>query len=295
MGIWKSIQLISNNESQAQVLQGQALQGQALQGQESQPGYVESWMNQIIFMPPNPRDHPNNSRPPWLKFLKTPCNKNIAYFVIQPEKTIGNKKYILWSHSNASDLNSIYRILVQFYNQLNREIGIIAYDYQGYGFSDGTCSEKNCYDDIKHMVNYILCEMNVEKGNLFLFGQSLGTGIVVDFCSRNEWKTPIVLLSPYKSIARVKVNPHRINVVANCLVDRLDMFTSHYKIHALKCPIIIYHGLKDTLVYPDHSQEMYEQHKNKIILILLENAGHNNILHHIDPCQILNMVYDYSI
>ncbi len=258
-------------------------------------GYIESFMNKLIFVPPY-MDEISNI-PNWLRYLNIGNGKKISYFIIDPipvnKNSKGKTKYILWSHGNASNLISLYPMMLQLYNAMEGKIGIIGYDYQGYGYSDGYCSEINCYNDITMIIKHLIVVKGIKKNNIFLFGHSLGTGIVVDFCSRHTWfVNPIVLLSPYKSIARVKIDPGTWDPVSNLFIDYMDMFTTHYKIDNLKCPIIIYHGVKDELIDPSHSIDMYEKHKDKITLVLLKNATHNDLISHINPQQISDIIFN---
>lgn len=255
-------------------------------------GYLEGYMNRMIFCPPNRQyDYRTINKPSWIKYLKMPNSRSITYFSLDP-KTEDNvdSRYILWSHGNGGDLLSHYPVMKRWFEAMGKKIGIIVYDYEGYGMSDGVCSEKNCYNDLTFMVSHVLNELHIKQKNLYLVGQSLGTGIVVDFCSRHRWMTPIILISPYKSISRVMVDPHWLDVVSNVVVNTLDMFTTHHKLPQVRCPIIIYHGLRDKLILPHHSVEMYNNHRDKITLVLLKNADHNNILDYINLEQISDVI-----
>src|SRR5579872_5351628 len=149
-------------------------------------GYVESLMNVRIFQPPNNLLIHNEYgiKPTWIKYIMLPNKNKLSYFVIDPKSDPSDKnksksknkdrKYILWSHGNSGDLMSLYPILKSFYDGMNGNIGFIAYDYEGYGYSDGICSERNCYNDLTCMVKYALQTIQIKKKNLFLIGQSLG-------------------------------------------------------------------------------------------------------------------------
>lgn len=66
------------------------------------------------------------------------------------------------------------------------------------------------------------------------------------------------------------------------------MFTTHHKIGKLICDIVIYHGINDDLIHPTHSIELYNLNKDKIKLMLLIDANHDNILNMIDFNQLLD-------
>lgn len=57
-----------------------------------------------------------------------------------------------------------------FFNLTNHlNLDIYSYDYTGYGFSSGKPSEKNMYDDILTIYNYIIQKQPIAKVLLLNF------------------------------------------------------------------------------------------------------------------------------
>ena len=160
----------------------------------------------------------------------------------KPDISNGSEKYIVWTHGNSDNLCFMVPYLQQLQDDLN--IGFIVFDYQGYGCSKGTPSENKCYDDIETVMNYAINYLNIDKKNLFLVGQSLGTGIVVHYSNKNSWTTPIILISPYKTIVKV--------IFDSSCVRPIDKFQTENKIENLKCPVKIIHGKEDDLIKIKH-------------------------------------------
>ena len=280
-------------------------------------GYIESKMNGLIFQPPNREYFKTELDPPkYIETFTTNISDNddldhnkvtLSYFVLHPNEIAHARKsektkarlntyppYILWSHGNGSDLIESYPVMKALHSELGRHIGIIMYDYEGYGLSSGKCREVNCYRDLDIMVKLCRTQFKIPSDRLFLLGHSLGTGVVIDYVSsRPEWKTPIILLSPYKTISRVLVDPHWTDLFTNLVVNSLDRFTSINKFDKIRCPVIIYHGLKDTMIDYRHSVELRKLNKKRTTLILLKSAGHNDILSYIDPKEIWNIVFNH--
>lgn len=255
-------------------------------------GYTEKLMNSLIFQAPKLAYHEKRNIPFWVKFIRLSNGNKISYFVLNPTnpKDVHNQKYILWSHGNAADLMSLRPTLKYLHGKLGGEIGFIAYDYEGYGFSDGECRETHCYRDIKAMIDHCVNERGIKRENLILLGQSLGTGIVSHYCHDHDWKTHVILISPYKSISRVILDPHWINPT-NFLIYLIDRFDTKNKLHSMDCPITIYHGMKDELITYNHSKELFDKYRYNIELILIKNAGHNDIIDMINVEHIKNIVY----
>ena len=63
---------------------------------------------------------------------------------------------------------------------------VVAFDYQGYGLSEGEPSESACYQDLACVVDYVNRALLTPNRNIYLVGQSLGTGVVIDYVSKRD-------------------------------------------------------------------------------------------------------------
>lgn len=232
---------------------------------------VDKAVNTLAFHPPNKdsRRLVSLSRLPNHGYAwKGDCAISYVRF-----KGINSKKVILFSHGNASDVLAMYNYCEHLANTYG--IDCVCYDYIGYGLStkEGVVNpyEDGCYESIQIMVDHL-------KGHydkIYLMGQSLGTGICVDYASKNEWSTPIILISPYKSLVRVMMD--------SCMSSGLDTsFNTYEKISNVTCPVKIIHGDADTLINISHGREIYDKINDKALdPIWVKNAGHNDILEYI--------------
>ena len=173
---------------------------------------------------------------------------------------------------NAYSVNTILQKLV---SQL--DVDIIAYDYQGYGFSEGTPTEETCYEDLEVVIKN--AKENYDK--IYLIGHSIGTGIVAHHISINDWITPVMLISPYKSI--ISIVTDKMSCYIRNLVYIFDIFSTIDKIKNSKCKIKIIHGLDDDLISCNHSKAICKIINDKTMEpIFMKNTGHNDILDKID-------------
>ena len=234
---------------------------------------IEDKVNELVFQPP--QLDPTNIKMDNIIFI-TYNNNTVPILHLKP--IIGNK-YIIWSHGNASNIHTMEPYLLELHNHL--KVGIIAYDYQGYGLSNGQVSESNCYHDLEATVNFVLNQLGIKQSDITLIGQSLGTGVVIDYLAKHDWFSPAILISPYKSISRVVTEPSSISCISY-LADPLDKFKSCTKITKVKCPIRIIHGTQDTLIDISHAKYLYDQLPDKSLTpIWIKRAGHNDILNKI--------------
>ena len=185
-------------------------------------------------------------------------------------KTKSNK-IIIFSHGNGCDIYTFYEYLKLLADNLG--VMVVMYDYPSYGLSKGELNEFTCYQCLEEVITYY----KKYTKNILLIGQSLGTGIVVDYISKNKWIKPVILISPYKSIPKIITNYDWIEY----LVCK-NKYSSYLKISNTICPIKIFHGKSDELIAYSNSLELYNLMPNKKFKpTLFNNCGHNDILNKI--------------
>lgn len=251
---------------------------------------IEQYINKIIFDPPTrkPEDYTNfNTSYSMIFHFLTKSNKKISAINIKPrDNCFEPTKYLVFSNARGGDIIMMFDYFRNLANILN--VGVIIYDYIGYGLSEPTTpSEKGCYESLEATMNFMLDNLEFNPENIFLVGYSLGTAVIVDYVSKNSWKTPIILISPFKTICRV--------VYDSWLFYPIDKFETLYKLKNISCPIQIIHGKKDNIVNIRHSIDIYNLVNDKSLApFYVDDADHNDILYKI-PEYIFWNVFDMAI
>lgn len=204
--------------------------------------------------------------------------------------TENSKNIIIYSHGNACSASNFNYAINRLSIELNTDI--LIYDYQGYGFSEGKCNEKNCYEDLESIIDHVKYHTNYD--NIYLIGRSLGTGIVIDYVSKNPWYTPVLLISPYKSIISVVDNVKVMKYFTNFMSTYFDLFTTISKINKVKCPMLIIHGYNDRLINCKHSLVLQQHIKHKKSVVYINNSDHKNIMDETD-IQIFKDFVNFNI
>jgi len=157
-------------------------------------------ISSLLFQPPPPTYlHP--SRHFWLNSSHA---RIPAFFIERPNAQVT----ILFSHGNAEDLGMIY----DWFNDLARvlRVNIMAYDYTGYGKSNGTPHEEKCYADIEAAYKYLLEVRRIQPEQIVLYGRSLGSGPSCYLASKTSREgrpvAGVILQSPLLSAYRVAFN-----------------------------------------------------------------------------------------
>ncbi len=181
-----------------------------------------------------------------------------------------SKGLVFYLHGNAGSLNSWGNIADVY---LGNNFDFFIPDYRGFGKSQGKISsEKQLYNDIQ--IVYDSITKNYRPDDVVIIGYSIGTGLAAKLASDNNPKL-LVLKAPFYSMTDL----------ANKYFKIIPGFLIRYKLRTyksisnVKCPVIIFHGNCDEVVYYESSKKLEKHFKNGDRLITLPGQTHNGINH----------------
>jgi fermentation-respiration switch protein FrsA (DUF1100 family) len=105
----------------------------------------------------------------------------LSAWVIRPERRSGY--WLLICHGNAGNLSEGGRAL-HYARLRDLGLGILAFDYRGYGESEGSPGEAGVYRDAEAAYHYLRDGLGVPPGRIILFGHSLGSAVAVELAGR---------------------------------------------------------------------------------------------------------------
>lgn len=212
----------------------------------------------LMFIPPGASYVDNKN----IIKLTTKDGKKISAFYL---KNPSAKWTLLYSHGNAEDMGHLYPIL-QYLHHIG--YSVLAYDYHGYGTSEGIPSERATYQDINAVYEYATKTLAIDPNALILFGRSIGTGPTIDLASRQPHKA-VILESPFISAIRV---------VTQVPLFPIDKYLNSSKLNTIQTPILFIHGKKDTVIRFWQGQHLYDKYLGPKESFWIDEAGHNDIL-----------------
>ncbi len=172
---------------------------------------------------------------------------------------------LLFSHGNAEDIGQNE----DFFELANQHgLSVFAYDYRGYGLSDGRPGEKNTYQDITAAYQYLTETLHVSPQRIIILGRSVGSGPSVWLAAQKP-AAGLILESPFVSAFRV-VTKYRILP--------FDPYDNLSRIKNVRCPVLIIQGREDEVVGFWHGPVLYEAANEPKMNFWVENAGHNDLL-----------------
>jgi len=202
-----------------------------------------------------------------LVYLETEYGDKIAAVHIR-RGSAGTDRVILYSHGNAEDLGQRLPYLDMIAQICAADV--FAYEYCGYGFSEGEPSEDNCIACIDAAYEYLLQYFSPNR--IVVFGRSIGTGPTIDLAMRTPSVRGVVLQSPMESCGRAALGS-----TAASLAYRMDLFRNYEKIDKVECPVLIIHGTEDEVVPLEHGESLYEACQNPVDPLWIEGYGHNDL------------------
>lgn len=219
--------------------------------------YVYFFSDRMIFIP----QVSSYEYSPDILYLNTPDNQKIAAkYLLNPDATYT----LLYVHGNAEDLGDIEPVLNLLYDA---GFSVFAYDYRGYGLSEGRPSEANAYEDIEAAYRYLTEELNISPDRIIAFGRSVGGGSAVDLAARFP-VAGLILESTFTQAFRV---------VIPFPVFPFDKFRNQAKLKQIQVPVLIIHGTEDEIIPFTHGQQLWETANPPKSHFWVENGGHNDV------------------
>lgn len=213
--------------------------------------------NTLMFRPPPPgyRDGGDTIK------LRTSDGAHISARYL-PNPTA--KYTVLFSHGKRDDLATVAPFLQRLHDW---GYAVLAYDYHGYGTSEGKPSEENAYRDIAAAYDYLTAEQHLAPARIIPLGHSLGTGPTVDLATRRP-AAGVILDSPYTSAGRV------LTWVRMLPFDRFDNLR---KIARVSSPLLFLHRKDDRVVPFRQGLTLYQAARSPKQCYWVERGGHEAI------------------
>jgi len=219
--------------------------------------YVFFRADSMIFLP-QPASYPDTKTS--LKLSVTQTEQISAIYLPNSQAT----HTLLYIHGNAEDLGDIRPLLDRLHGW---GFSVFAYDYRGYGTSDGNPSERNAYQDADAAYSYLTQQLKIPPEQIVVYGRSVGGGSAVDLASRHP-VGGLILESTFTSAFRV---------VVPFPILPFDKFSNLDKLRKVHCPVLVMHGQADQTIPIQHGQRLYEAAREPKMSLWVAEAGHNDL------------------
>ena len=188
---------------------------------------------------------------------------------------------VLFCHGNAGNVSHRAATLEILHDTVG--VSVLAFDYRGYGRSEGKPSEAGILADARAARQWLARRAGVDPGQIVVMGRSLGGAVAVDLAARptaaepvpQDWKgaRALVVESSFSSIPDVAAYHYPWLPVRWLMRTRLD---SAAKIGAYHGPLLQSHGTADTIVPYRFGRRLFEAANEPKQWLTFPDLDHND-------------------
>jgi uncharacterized protein len=194
------------------------------------------------------------------------------------------RAHVVYCHGNGIDVSHLgmeMRALSRM-----QDIAIFAFDYRGYGRSEGRPSEAGLYRDAAAAQQWLAQRAGLAPEDVVLMGRSLGGAVAVDTAVAHGARA-LILERTFPSVPDVAAGIYWWLPVRWIMRNR---FEAVKKIPQYKGPLLQSHGTADTIVPFAQGKRLFEaagsSHKR---FVVLHNTEHNDP----DPDEYWGALYEF--
>ena len=181
-----------------------------------------------------------------------------------------NKPTLVYFHGNSFDIGErAYRIE----RYISHGWGVLLVSWRGFSGNKGKPTENNLYLDAESIMHWIDNQKLIKNTDIVLYGESLGTGVVIEMATRYSFKS-IILEAPFTSIVDIAQKKYKIYPAKFLVLDKFDNLS---KIKKVTSPILVISGKKDEIIPHKYSLKLYNEANNPKDSLFIDEAMHNNL------------------
>jgi len=179
---------------------------------------------------------------------------------------------VLYCHGNGESLGSLGPLLLEMRDR--QRVSIFAFDYRGYGKSEGAPGEKGILADGHAAEMWLAKRMNCKPPDIVLMGRSLGGCVAVDLAANNGARGLILQNTP-TSMPDAAARIYWFAPVQWLMNNRYDSLS---KIGRYQGPVLLSHGTADSLVPYELGCKLFEAVPcAKKRLFTIQGGDHNDL------------------
>ena len=150
-----------------------------------------------------------------------------------------------------------------------RDLGfsVFAYDYSGYGTSEGKPSARKACEDADAALRYLVEHERIPLDRIIIHGRSVGGGPALYLAEKYDVAGLIVestFVTAFRVMTRIPLVP-------------FDKFRNIARVDKIDCPVLVIHGREDDVIPFWHGETLYGKAREPKQNCWLDEATHNDV------------------
>jgi fermentation-respiration switch protein FrsA (DUF1100 family) len=165
----------------------------------------------------------------------------------------GSGHWLLICHGNAGNISEAGRPY-HYAGLRGLGLNLFAFDYRGYGESEGAPTEQGLYRDAEAAYRYLRDTLDIPPERIVLFGHSLGAAVAVELATR----VPAAGLVLDGALTSVVERAQELFPYAPVRWLAANRYPSIERIGSLRLPKLFLHARDDEVVPIAHGRRLFE-------------------------------------
>jgi uncharacterized protein len=187
---------------------------------------------------------------------------------------------VLYLHGNAENISTHFANVAWM---PAAGFNVLAFDYRGYGGSQGEPTLEGVQLDIDAAMRTLLARPDVDPKRVIIFGQSLGGALAIHYAAHSAYRDSVRAMvidsafSDYRRIVRDKAASFFLTWPFQWLLPQTvdNDFSPAASVQAVSpIPLLFIHGERDSVVPVEHSKRLYARAAEPKEIWVLPDAGH---------------------
>jgi uncharacterized protein len=212
--------------------------------------------SRLVYFPGNQRElispSPELRLPVQRVLIRTEDGLTLASWVIRADPN-STGYWLLICHGNAGNLSEFGRP-THYAGLRALGLNLLAFDYRGYGESQGRPSEDGLYKDADAAYRYLRDTLGVLPERIIVFGHSLGSAVAVDLASR----VPSAGLILEGALTSVRERGQELYPYIPVRWIGRSRFASIEKIARVTVPKLFLHATADDVIPLAHGHRLFQ-------------------------------------
>ncbi len=174
---------------------------------------------------------------------------------------------LVWSHGNGGNIAGRADVLLAL---AARGVSVLAYDYRGYGRSEGRPTEPGVYLDAEAAYDSLRAQ-GIPASRIVAFGESLGGAVAIRLATVRPCAGVAVVstFTTMRDVGRAHYGP--LALLAG------DRFDSLARVRTLSVPVFVAHGDQDEIVPFALGEALFAAAREPKRFFRVAGAAHNDV------------------